>query len=68
MYRQPELDPAQVQHVLELMERYEIRPLVQQQVQHWHDVAVSHLAAAIPDSAARAELFALTEALVDRRA
>jgi geranylgeranyl diphosphate synthase type I len=68
MYRQPELDPAQVQHILDLMERYEIRPLVQQRVQHWHDVAVSHLAAAIPDPAARADLFELTEALVDRRA
>ena len=68
IYRQDELDAGQVQHVLDLMERYEIRPLVQQRVEHWHDVAVSHLEAAIPDSAARADLFALTEALVDRRA
>jgi len=68
MYRQDELDPGQVQHVLNLMERYEIRPLVQQQVERWHDLAVAHLEAAIPDHDARADLFALTEALVDRRA
>lgn len=68
IYRQEELKPDQVQYVLDLMERYEIRPLVQQQVQHWHDVAVSHLKAAIPDPDSRAELLELTEALVDRRA
>ena len=68
MYSQDELDPGQVQHVLNLMERYEIRPLVQQQVERWHDLAVAHLEAAIPDPDARAELFELTEALVDRRA
>ncbi|MEZ4521566.1 MAG: polyprenyl synthetase family protein [Thermomicrobiales bacterium] len=68
MYSQDELDRDQVQHVLDLMKRYEIRPLVQQEVQHWHDVAVSHLEAAIPDPGARSELFQLTEAMVDRRA
>ncbi len=68
IYRQTELDASQVQYILDLMEHYEIRPLVQQRVQYWHDVAVSHLEAAIPDPGARAELFELTEALVERRA
>ncbi len=68
IYRQEELTPADVAHVLDLMARYEIQPLVQQRVQHWHDIAISHLEAAIPDPSARAELFALADALVDRRA
>lgn len=68
IYRQEEIAPEQVAQILDLMERYEIQPLVQQRVQHWHDVAVAHLEAAIPDRNARADLFQLTEALVDRRA
>jgi len=68
IYRQPELDPSQIEHVLDLMERYDIQPLVQDHVQYWHDVAVSHLEAAVPDPGARADLFELTESLVDRRA
>ncbi|CAN5773010.1 polyprenyl synthetase family protein [soil metagenome] len=68
IYRQNELDAGQIQYILDLMHRYEIRPVVQQRVEHWHDVAVSHLKAAVPASEARTDLFELTEALVDRRA
>ena len=68
MYRQPELGADQIEHILDLMDRYAIRPLVQRQVEHWHATAIEHLEAAVPDQADRAPLLALTESLVDRRA
>jgi hypothetical protein len=52
--------------VLGLLDRYRIQPLVQAQVQSWHDQAAEQLHAAIPDPAARAALEALTASLVER--
>src|SRR5690606_16379934 len=65
-YRQPELTAAQVGEILTLLDRHQIAPRVQAEVQRWHDDAVAHLAAAIPDPAARAPLEALADALVER--
>jgi geranylgeranyl diphosphate synthase type I len=66
IYRRPELTAADVREVLELLDRYAIAPLVQAEVQRWHDDAIAHLTAAIPDPSARADLEALTHALVER--
>ncbi len=66
MYRQPEISNDQVSEVLDLLDHYEIAPLVQAEVQRWHDEAVEHLTAAIPDPVARGSLEALTDALVER--
>jgi len=67
-YRQPELTDAQVEEVLALLNHHQIAPRVQAEVQRWHDDAIAHLTAAIPDPAARAPLQSLADALVERQA
>ncbi len=66
LYRQPELTSQEVSTILNLLEQYEVQPLVQAEVQRWHDRAIEHLYAAIPDAFARVRLENLADSLVER--
>jgi geranylgeranyl diphosphate synthase type I len=43
LYAEGELQPDEIAIVLDLLERYEIRPLVEAEVKRWHDVAQGRL-------------------------
>jgi geranylgeranyl diphosphate synthase, type I len=66
IYAQPELSPASIEHVLELMTRYEVREAVQEQVGQWHDQAAAHLEAAVPAGPAQVALNELVRSLETR--
>ncbi|MDQ3547475.1 MAG: polyprenyl synthetase family protein [Chloroflexota bacterium] len=66
IYEHDDVTDDEIETVLAMMRFHEIAPDVQEQVRNWHDRARDLLEAAVPQSAARNELFALVESLEGR--
>jgi geranylgeranyl pyrophosphate synthase len=68
MYDSPEIDPAAVAEILDLMDRYQIEARVRETVTGYHDQAVAALTATGLDEQALAPLMDLTRRLESRTA
>lgn len=68
MYDRPEIDPAAVAEILDLMDRYQIEARVRETVTGYHDQAVAALTATGLDEQALAPLMDLTRRLESRTA
>jgi geranylgeranyl diphosphate synthase type I len=66
IYSGAEIDADGCDQVVQLLTTYEVQPAVQQQVDHWHDLAAELLAEAETEPAARVPLGALIDSLVRR--
>ena len=66
LYSSEELTQHEVQQVLDLLTKYEIRSLARERVREWHDRSQRLLETAVPPSNARAELSTLVESLAER--
>jgi geranylgeranyl diphosphate synthase, type I len=66
LYREPELGPAAVAEVLQMLSHYEVRDDVQSEVRAWHDRAQTHLRATLRSSPSRDALEEMVRSLESR--